>query len=35
VVPPNTKSDRAHATMMAAAAPSDDSSVEGLLTAGV
>ena len=35
VVPPNTNSDKAHATMMAAAAPNDDSSVEGLLTAGV
>ena len=35
VVPPNTNSDQAHATMMAAAAPKNDSSVEGLLTAGV
>ena len=35
VVPPNTKSDQAHATMMAAAAPNDDSRVEGLLTVGV
>jgi Family of unknown function (DUF5994) len=35
VVPPNTNSDQAHATMMAAAAPNDDSSVEGLLTTGV
>jgi Family of unknown function (DUF5994) len=34
VVPPNTKPDQAHATMMAAAAPNNDSSVEGLLTAG-
>jgi hypothetical protein len=33
VVPPNTKPDQAHATMMAAAAPNNDSSVEGLLTA--
>ena len=30
-----TKSDQAHATMMAAAAPKDDSRVEGLLTVGV
>ena len=30
-----TKSDQAHATMMAAAAPNDDSRVEGLLTVGV
>jgi hypothetical protein len=35
VVPPSTDSDQAHATMMTAAAPNDDSSVEGLLTAGV
>jgi hypothetical protein len=35
VVPPNTDSDQAHATMMAAAAPNNDSSTEGLLTAGV
>ena len=35
VVPPSTKPDQAHTTMMAAAAPNDDSSVEGLLTAGV
>jgi hypothetical protein len=35
VVPPNTNSDHAHATMMAAAAPNNESSVEGLLTAGV
>ena len=35
VVPPKTDSDQAHATMMAAAAPKNDSSTEGLLTAGV
>jgi hypothetical protein len=35
VVPPNTNSDQAHATMMAAAAPHNDASVEGLLKAGV
>ena len=35
VVPPNTKADQAHATMMAAAAPNNDSSVEGLLRAGL
>ena len=35
VVPPNTNSDQAHATMMAAAAPNNDLSTEGLLTAGV
>jgi hypothetical protein len=35
VVPPATDPDQAHATMMAAAVPNDDSSVEGLLTAGV
>ena len=34
VVPPNTKADQAHKTMMAAAAPNNDSSIEGLLTAG-
>jgi hypothetical protein len=33
VVPPYTDPDRAHATMMAAAAPSDVSTIEGLLTA--
>ena len=31
VVPPHTDPDRAHATMMAAAAPDDDSTVDGLL----
>jgi hypothetical protein len=31
VVPPHTQPDRAHATMMAAAAPDDDSTVDGLL----
>ncbi len=35
VVPPATDPNQAHATMMAAAVPNDDSSVEGLLTAGV
>jgi hypothetical protein len=35
VVPPNTNPDQAHATMMAAATPNNDSSIEGLLTAGV
>jgi hypothetical protein len=35
VVPPDTKPDQAHATMMAAAAPNNDSSVEGLLMASV
>jgi hypothetical protein len=34
VVPPNTDSDQAHATMMAAATPNNDSSTGGLLTAG-
>jgi hypothetical protein len=34
VVPPNTNPDQAHATLMAAASPNDDSSIEGLLTAG-
>ena len=32
VVPPNTDPNEAHATLMAAASPSDDSTVEGLLT---
>ncbi|KKC05028.1 DUF5994 family protein [Mycobacterium nebraskense] len=31
VVPPHTEPDRAHATLMAAAAPDDDSTVDGLL----
>jgi hypothetical protein len=31
VVPPHTAPDQAHATMMAAAAPNDDSDVAGLL----
>jgi hypothetical protein len=31
VVPPNTDPDKAHATLMAAAAPSNDSTVDGLL----
>ncbi|SBS78201.1 conserved hypothetical protein [uncultured Mycobacterium sp.] len=31
VVPPHAQPDRAHATMMAAAAPDDDSTVDGLL----
>jgi hypothetical protein len=31
VVPPHTDPDRAHATMMAAAAPDDESTVDGLL----
>ena len=35
VVPPNTDSDQAHATMMAAATPNNDLSTEGLLTADV
>jgi hypothetical protein len=35
VVPPNTNADQAHATMMAAAAPDNDLSTEGLLTRGV
>jgi hypothetical protein len=35
VVPPATDPDQAHATLMAAAVPNDNSSVEGLLTAGV
>jgi hypothetical protein len=35
VVPPRTNADQAHATMMAAAAPNNDLSTEGLLTAGV
>ena len=34
VVPPHTDPDHAHATMMAAAAPSNDSTVGGLLMAG-
>jgi hypothetical protein len=33
VVPPYTDPDQAHSTMMAAAAPSDVSTIEGLLTA--
>jgi hypothetical protein len=33
VVPPNTEPDHAHATMMAAAAPNNDATVEGLLLA--
>jgi hypothetical protein len=33
VVPPHTDSDQAHATMMAAAAPADDSDIAGLLVA--
>ena len=32
VVPPHTDADRAHATMMAAAAPDNDSTVDGLLS---
>ena len=32
VVPPNTDPDEAHATLMAAAAPSNDSTVDSLLT---
>ena len=32
VVPPSTDPDEAHATLMAAAAPSDDSTVDSLLT---
>ena len=32
VVPPNSDQDKAHAILMAAASPSDDSTVEGLLT---
>ena len=35
VVPPDTKSDQAHATMMAAAAPDNDLGTERLLTSGV
>jgi hypothetical protein len=35
VVPPATDPDQAHTTMMAAAIPNNDSSVDGLLTAGV
>ncbi len=35
VVPPRTNADQAHATMMAAATPNNDSSTEGLLTAAV
>ena len=35
VVPPATDPDQAHATLMAAAVPNNNSSVEGLLTAGV
>ena len=35
VVPPTTDSDQAHATMMSAATPNNDSSTAGLLTAGV
>jgi hypothetical protein len=35
VVPPNTDSDQAHATMMAAATPNNDVSTEDLLTAAV
>jgi hypothetical protein len=35
VVPPATGPDQAHTTMMAAAVPNNDSSVDGLLTAGV
>ena len=31
VVPPHTDTDRAHATLMAAAAPDNDSTVDGLL----
>jgi uncharacterized protein DUF5994 len=31
VVPPNADADKAHATLMAAAAPSDDSTVDSLL----
>jgi hypothetical protein len=31
VVPPHTNQDRAHATMMAAANPNDDTTVDGLL----
>ena len=33
VVPPNTDPDQAHATMMAAAAPNNDATVDGLLLA--
>jgi len=32
VVPPNSDPDEAHATLMAAASPSDESTVDGLLT---
>ncbi|MDT5329996.1 MAG: hypothetical protein QOF31_1293, partial [Mycobacterium sp.] len=35
VVPPDTNADQAHATMMAAAAPNNHVSTEGLLTAAV
>jgi Family of unknown function (DUF5994) len=35
VVPPNADPDEAHATLMAAAAPSDDSTVDSLLTISV
>ncbi|MDT5236062.1 MAG: hypothetical protein QOF47_2049, partial [Mycobacterium sp.] len=35
VVPPRTNADQAHATMMAAAAPNNDLSTEGLLAAAV
>jgi hypothetical protein len=35
VVPPNTDPDEAHATVMAAAAPSNDSTVDGLLAISV
>ena len=31
VVPPHTEPDRAHATLMAAAAPNNESTVDGLL----
>jgi hypothetical protein len=34
VVPPNADPDEAHATLMAAAAPSDDSTVDSLLMVG-
>ncbi len=34
VVPPNTDPDEAHATLMAAAAPSNDSTVDSLLMVG-
>ena len=32
VVPPNSDQDEAHAILMAAASPSDESTVDGLLT---